>query len=526
MTTNTELEIKFIFDAAVAQSLAREGYSPLLEKNSQVLRATYFDTPQGDLAQAHVALRVRHADQGYVQTVKAQGGAALERWQHEQGVAGPLPERRALPPASTALGDLLHGQFDALEAQFSVRFRRSVWRIQAAPLLVLEISVDQGELRAKPGTRKAPIAELEIECIRGTRLAFLRWATQFAVRHQLRLLQDSKQEQGLRLLGRLPAVPPPALRARSALRDSFSAGQACAVALQADVMHLLANAAALRSGQEPEAVHQLHIAMQRLRATVRAFGLSSHGRSWRALLAQAHALARTAGQARDADVFATQSLPAVRESFGAEPALQAFADLVATQRALCTQRCQQAFGGPAVTAFALTLLCQSERVAQRSAKGPCAKAKANTGLTLRMPVRPFLQIQLRHLARRMRRRIRQAHSPKGWHRARLAVKRLRYTLELAWPTLGAAKRHARILQLLTKLQQDLGEMNDQTMACRTARRIVALADTAQRQAADCVRAIALVDAWSAQNATPVTLALVSVQKTCRRLERWWRKRQP
>ena len=538
-TTTTELELKFAFDAAAAQSVAKEGYSPADAQDSSALRATYYDTPSGALAQACVALRVRRTPQGYVQTVKAQSETVFERWEHERPVAGPKPERGALPPPSTALGALVHAQFDALGALFTAAFRRSVWRVQVGRSLVLSISVDLGEFRAsvanpaaktlgKPTLVRAPIAELEVERVSGTRLAFLRWTLQFAARHPLRLLQDSKQEQGLSLCGRLPTVPPAVARAASALLATHSAAQASAVALQADIAHLLANTAALRQGQDPEAVHQVHIAIQRLRITVRAFGLDAQGRAWSALLSQAHALARTTGTARDADVFATQTWPAVCDVFDADAALHGFAHLVAMQRRLCTGQCRQAFCAAEGTAFALQVLYQSERVLRRYSKH--ARGKAQTDASLHTPVGAFLQAQLRSLAKRMQQRLQHAHTPQDWHRARLAVKRMRYTLELALPVLPAPKRHARVLRLLAKLQRVLGELNDQTMAGRTARSIAALADTAQPEghtaqplADEYARAVALVDAWSAQKATPQARLLAAVHRTQARLDRVWRK---
>ena len=486
MTTHTELEFKFAYDPAVALRLAAEGYDPALAPHRMALRTTYYETPQG-----------------------------------------------------------------ALRAVCTATFQRSVWRVQASRSLVLELSVDVGDLRARapayaahattpsgPARLRAPIAELEIERISGTRLAFLRWAAQFAVRHQLRLLHASKQEQGMRLCGLLPALSTPfsapLAHPASALQPAHTVAQACAAALQADIGQLLANTAALCQGldHDPETVHQLHIALQRFRTTARAFSLVRQDRRWRVLVAQARAWARTVGQARDADVFATQSWPAVRETFGTARALPSFTRLVDSYCSRCLGQCRQAFCGPKVTAFALQALYLSERLAQgRNAhhqahptptgcdgKVPC-RGKGQARFCWKEPVRHFLQVQLQHFGQRLHARLHQAHSAQDWHRARLAAKRLRYTLELALPVLPGSKRHARALHLLAALQHDLGHSNDHAAARRTARQVAALASPGAGQATQCTRALALVDAWSAHCAAPGTLALAAARQIRRLLHR-------
>lgn len=526
MTTNTELELKFTYDATVAQRLASAGYDPAQALRRVAMHATYYDTPAGALAQAHIALRVRRSPQGYVQTVKCEGAAAFERLEYAQALSGPRPKRAALPPPGTAVGDVVHGQFEALQAVFTATFTRSVWRLQASPSLLLEISVDQGELCAahgrKPGAQNtrhaprpppAPIAELEIERLSGTRLAFLRWARQFAAQHKLRLLQTSKQEQGLRLCGRLPQ--PAALpRAASALRPTDTVGQAGAVAMQGAISHLLANAAALCQGDDPEAVHQLHTGMQHFRATVRSWGLAGHDRRWRTLMAQARRLARTAGLARDTHIFATESLPGVCQRFGSEPALQTLGELLAVQGAQDTQRCREAFCGPAFTAFALQGLYLSERLA-------CGLGMQASRLGL--PVCPFLRTQLRQQWQRLRRRMRAAKSPQDWHRARLAAKQLRCALELALHALPAPRRLARLHRVLVALQQTLGANNDRAMAGHTAQRLATLAAPDQTQADQRARALALVEAWSRQSAPRASRQHAAVHKIQARLRRRWRQ---
>lgn len=538
MITHTELEFKFAYDPVVALRLAADGYHPAHAQRRVALRTTYYDTPEGALVRSGVALRVRHSPEGYFQTVKTAGDAAFERLEYEQRLSGAKPQRAALAPPTSAGADLVHKEFGALRAAFTSTVHRSVWRVQATRSLVLELSLDEGEIRARmrsnaaptttaagPARLRAPIAELEIERISGTRLEFLHWAVQFAQRHQLSLLQASKQEQGMRLCGPQFTSSAPRGRQASALQPTHTVAQACAAALQADTGQILSNIAALCQGHDPEALHQLHIALQRFRTTVRTFALVRHDGRWRSLVAQARAWAQLAGRARDAEVFAMQSWPAVRASFDSTRAMLGFTRLVERYRDQCYGHCCKAFCCPAVTAFALQAAYLTECIRQgRTARHkapanptPCSskaqcRGKAQTRFSWNEPVRRFLQAQLHQLGRRLRARLRKAHNARAWHRARLAAKRLRYTLELALPALPGAKRHAQVLQLLALLQRDLGKLNDQAVARRTVRQVAALAPPGANQTTHCARALVQVDGWSKHSPANATAALATAQR--------------
>ena len=104
---------------------------------------------------------------------------------------------------------------------------------------------------------------------------------------------------------------------------------------------------------------------------------------------------------------------------------------------------------------------------------------------------------------------------------RLAAKQLRYTLELALPVLPAPQKHAHVLQLLTRLQQNLGERNDKTIAQRTARLVAVLAPPGEADV--CAGAIARVDAWSTHVDKAQTQMRAKVRRLRRRMHRLARK---
>lgn len=293
-------------------------------------------------------------------------------------------------------------------------------------------------------------------------------------------------DQGLHLGARLPAVVRvPSVHAT----DTFA--QACGTALGASLRQIVAATEALRrNAQDPETLHQLHVALTRFRSTVHLFGLQHHDPRWRAASQQARALAKAVGKARDLEVFCSGALQAVCQAHPGDRALQNFAALARRANTNAKNDCRQALCAPQATRFALEALRWSEGLA--APRGVRANPDANTGSDLwwHAPAAPFLQGRLQALSARLCRRLGHTHSARSWHMARLAAKALRHALELALPLLPHRRRRARALTVLLRLQQKLGQVHDRTMARKLARRLASASN--DRAAA---RALALVEAW-------------------------------
>ena len=112
LPTETELKLKIAPEAA-ATIQRHPALKPLKRSRSRAshLTSTYYDTPDGDLAAAGVALRLRRDGRQWVQTVKgpaSDGGAAglSTRPEFEWPVKGPAidPLRFAATPFRRALG--------------------------------------------------------------------------------------------------------------------------------------------------------------------------------------------------------------------------------------------------------------------------------------------------------------------------------------------------------------------------------------------------------------------------------------
>jgi inorganic triphosphatase YgiF len=572
MAGTSELELKFGFDETVGERLSRAGFDRERPWRTVKLWTTYYDTPDGALAKARVALRVRKTPEGYVQTVKADGDVPFERFEFERPIPGPNPQREALPEVITAVGKVVHRHFEALRALFVTDFERHLWRIQATQSLLIELCIDEGEITAElPGAQRDelggtpiarkvrwPIRELEMERITGTRLGFLWWALRFAERHQLTLILPTKYDRGLRLCGRLPLVAQPVPSTESPLQDSQTVGQAAASGLRGSLIHLLSNIEPLLLGEDPEAIHQLRVALRRFRAIVRFFGLSEYDARWDAVEQTARTLLNGSNEARDTDVFSLGLLAEVRAAFPKDAALASLVQGAQKVRAQARHRNREVFSGREPTRFALMVLYLCERLALHLKHRPARTAKP-TGqpqdpspdqppahlhlrslsylqshphlqtlpqfqpeppsdplAALEDPVRPFALQQLVALWHRLERRLMKARTPRDWHRTRLGTKSLRYAMEIALPALPKPRRVRMALKQLVKLQNRLGEAHDDVVGGAIAHRIAGEAKLSNHETQ---RATGLIEGWHARAARPAS----ALEATARRIHSRLRK---
>lgn len=173
---------------------------------AQRLANTYYDTPDGELEAARMALRLRRRDDSWVQTLKTSGegsGGYSRRQEWEWPVAAGSLDRAGLAelPPMAALGpDVLA----RLEPCFTTDFERRLWRLELAEATV-EVALDQGEIRA--ADRRVPIHELELELKDGDPQALWSLALAFAETVPLRPADASKAARGSALLSGHWALP-------------------------------------------------------------------------------------------------------------------------------------------------------------------------------------------------------------------------------------------------------------------------------------------------------------------------------
>jgi inorganic triphosphatase YgiF len=307
---------------------------------------------------------------------------------------------------------------------------------------VIEIALDRGEIVA--GRRRLAVDEIEFELISGPPAALptlaARWATRFGLWWDVR----SKSEQGHRLALGLTHMPP-VTAAPVALAPGATPAQAWQAMLKAALAQALPNAAEIAGGLGgPEHLHQLRVALRRLRSVLRIYapwggdaaGALALDADWRAPFAEL-------GAARDRDVLAS-GLAEALVAAGAPPYT-------------CPAGAPVAAAADVVRGAAFNALLLRTLVLVSTAES-AAPADA-------MPLRDAARSRLLPLWRRVRREARAfaALDAAGQHRLRKRLKRLRYALEPLAPLLkprpAARWRHA-----LAAALEALGELNDLDVA--------------------------------------------------------------
>ena len=235
----------------------------------------------------------------------------------------------------------------------------------------------------------------------------------------------------------------------------------CAASLD----QLRAHRARLLARGDAESLHQMRVALRRLRTAFGAFKRMLPRAATERQLAEIRWLARALGEARDWNVFDASVLqPALAEHRrqAGFPAVRRATTRLAerararARRAAASRRCER-------------LLLRLEVTARGDWTARLAPAEARA---LRAPVPPYARDAIERRWRKVRKRGRGiARLDAGeLHRLRIAVKRLRYTA-LAFAPLFAARRTGAILRDLEAMQDALGGLND----CATATRLVSKA---------------------------------------------------
>ncbi|MFP3342176.1 CYTH domain-containing protein [Halomonas sp. SIMBA_159] len=195
MPAPTEIELKLALSPAQLGALLRHPVLVDAPQEKQTLTNTYFDTPDGHLATAKVAVRLRRLDGRVLQTVKTagHGGGGLssrQEWEWQ------VPEHTLdattlanLPPFQAGLANTLSQLLPTLSTDFT---RRS-WQLQWEGSHI-ELVLDEGEIVC--GEARAPICEVELELKAGDPQALWSLAGALARSVPLRPSDSSKAARG------------------------------------------------------------------------------------------------------------------------------------------------------------------------------------------------------------------------------------------------------------------------------------------------------------------------------------------
>lgn len=511
-----EVELKL---AAISGRVGPLKRHPLLRElargrpRSERLRTLYYDTPDRALAAERLALRVRESGGRYVQALKGEGSdfAGIRvRGEWEAPLPGPEPDLARVPsPEARALAQrLCSGK--PLAPVFESDFVRTRHRLRRRDT-ELFLDLDEGELRACEA--RAPIAEVELELVRGDAGVLHEIALALNETLPLRPSAWSKAQRGYALAARtrLPAQRAP----RIELPETASVEEAFVAVLAASLGQVIANLEPAHDGGDPEGVHQLRVGLRRTRAALALFRDALPGERSRGFEKELRWLAGELGPARDLDVFVTETLGPLEGRLSARPHAKRLHDAARELREEAYARARAALDAPRCAALCLAL---GGWLTTRGWRGEASdEQRALLAEPARERGRELLE-RLFEKARRRGRRLAQ-RSDAERHRLRIALKKLRYGCEFLGSLYGEAQVE-RSARRLSRLQDVLGSLNDVATTERLLRSIEARVGS--EWSAGHERAAGFVEGWTAHESARRLGELERRWSRFRRAKPFWR----
>lgn len=428
------------------------------------LASIYFDTPDFALAAQGVSVRVRWTGDGLVQTVKAAGSGAaglFDRPEWEQRLDRPIPDPDHLRATGLAVfaDDALIRQLGPV---FSTQVNRTIYRLGGDEQgWEVEAALDLGEVVA--GSLSEPICEVEFELLRGSPDRLFRLARQVLDTVPARPLSISKSERGVKLAtgdtnrpvkARVPHIGP-----------ELTAAAAFQTIARSCLDHLLVNERCLLATGDPEAIHQMRVALRRLRSAIRVFRpLVASPRLASPRLAEVKDdlrwLLKRLGPARDADVFLSDIIDPVVRDYPDDSGLAALRDHWRGDRDDRLDAAVAAVRDRRFAALVLDLTAWVEAGDWLGAPGEPTRRKLDA------PIGPFALHRLGKTTRRMLRLGGDSLSrltPEERHAVRILCKQTRYTAEF-FAALVPRKQMKVFLGELAEVQDALGRLNDVAVA--------------------------------------------------------------
>lgn len=396
---------------------------------SRSFTSTYHDTEDRALARAGVTLRRRVEDRKGLWQLKLPQEEGRLELEAPGGPSAPPDELRRLLAGLTRRGPL---------APVAVlRTQRGGVRVRENGRSLADVTLDA--VAVLDGRRvRDRFVELEVELLDGDAADLERLATALA---EAGALPGDGRPKLFRVLGLTGEGAAP-------LRRKAPADEHVKAAIRTRVEALLAHDPGTRLGADPEDLHDLRVAVRRLRAILRAARDLLEPAWTEALRAELRWLGGILGPVRDLDVL-VEHLRVEAQSLD-PPERRAVRRFIA--------------------------LLEEEREGARAAMLDAMESERYFGLLDRLeqapaalPLRPDAGAGLEEIAAREFRRLRKAvaalprePADDELHAVRIRGKRARYAAELAEPVAG--KRATRFLRVAKRFQDVVGEHQDAVVA--------------------------------------------------------------
>ncbi len=419
----------------------------------------YFDTQKLDLNKQEMALRLRRVGGRWLQTLKGGGsiqGGLHQRDEWETPVASARLDFSVFEPLVLE-AYLPQSLRKKLKPVFVTDFYRTSRMVEYQGATI-EVCMDHGEV--KTSQLSAPICEVELELKSGEPQQLFELALAILEIVPFELEAVSKAERGFRLMSGYKECPAKAellkFPKKAGLPDVLQS------LVWSCLSHLQKNIHGAQESSDAEYLHQMRVALRRLRVVLGMAASLCADEPLNALCAEVAALGATFGRVREWDVFLAEVMRPVaiqRSEDGAMQVLlgeceQRHADCYAALRGTVQQRELQRL----MLRFAIWM------------QSPYWQQLGMTGRDEPLSGRDFAMRHLRRLLKGYRRKVAQLgvnlDTPvdcRQLHTFRIHVKKLRYSIDF-FVSLYGVKKSSSYLVALIEVQEILGRVHDCLMA--------------------------------------------------------------
>ena len=328
-----EIELKFQIPAESKAPL--EKFITSKGGTSKRLRAKYFDTDDRLLARSNIALRLRKEGHVWYQTLKvAPQAAAVIRHEDTVRLVTPPGTAPVMDPSRHSSSDqwmkidklLRHDAARELKPLYETDLKRLSVDLRTRRGLI-NYAIDTGSISNTEKETdpllmalgqtveplKLPVAEIELELVSGSNMALIEAGTRLVRDYGVWIDVRTKSMRG-DSLAKAKLIMAPAKAQSVKISDDLSLEEFFEIVRKECVRHVLVNASQLASeeGYLPEHIHQLRVALRRLRTALKLFSRTQNFevQTWSD---QAKFLAAQLGKNRDIDAMSESIWPELRK---------------------------------------------------------------------------------------------------------------------------------------------------------------------------------------------------------------------
>ena len=453
MASHREIEVKLRTDPAKFAKIRRSPWWRGLERlHRQSLHSVYYDTTDHRLRDNNISLRTRTDGHSFVQTLKLleAGSDSVNRQEWETVVPDPIPD------PSLVIDPALPHEFRKLTSAdlqpvFDVEVKRETRRV-AGDDAQIDVSLDQGTVIA--GKEREAVNEIELELVTGDLPALFEEVRRIADLVDGRLHSRTKADIGYALGDSEHRHWSRA--AKLSLSPEMTAGDSLHFIVLNSLSHLTANDDCARLNLHIEGVHQCRVALRRLRSALKIYRPLLRRKRIAPIDEEVRWLGRVLGTARDLDVLQAELLEPAIAALGEEKQLAPLMVTLEARKAEAYRGVAEALGSASLPRIADRALCSwpcRRPVQGRQRRWPEATVASScfVGADSRPPEALEAGSWLRDLSKPER------------HEVRIALKRLRYALDF-FSDIFDGEQKKKFVKKLTRLQEDLGRMNDVAVA--------------------------------------------------------------